>query len=59
MVAALRERALAWMTAVALILYLLRFALPDFMIDLATLALVPLTTKVANPAPAWIGTTRR
>lgn len=55
MLAALRDRALAWMTAVAVILYLLRFVLPDFMIDLATLALVPLTAKIANPAPDWLG----
>ncbi|MBP1806489.1 hypothetical protein [Rubellimicrobium aerolatum] len=59
MLAALRERALAWMTAVAAVLFLLRFALPDLMIDLATLALVPLTARVAAPAPSWLGRATR
>ncbi len=43
----LRQHALGWMTAAAVILFVLRFLLPDLMIDLATLGLVPLAAKVA------------
>lgn len=56
MLAALRERAIAYLTTVAVLLWLLRWVMPDFIIDLMTLAMVPLAAWVASPtAPGWLG----